>query len=172
MVHDTTKSRSLLSLLKEKDNIKFYDTALDYNPNNLIAYFGLCMLKMEKQQGSIVSGCYVPRLDFNLNTKKANFKNWWESIVIKDSKGKTFSRKMLVLAVSNKDGGAHVDPELDMDYAALSKFNSGGWVAYSGDMLNPSTVNPFKNGPELPSIRQISYEILKTLKDIHPMLFL
>ncbi len=49
-----------------------------------------------------------------------SFTRWWEEIVIKDLGGKTFNRRDVVLALANTEGGAHVDPLLNEDYAQLS----------------------------------------------------
>lgn len=169
LVHDTSKSTSLLQLLKKKD-IFFCDTATDYNPQNILPHFGLCQSRLEIKSVHSGTGSFVPCLDSCLEihgVRKIKFNDWWEKIVIKDSKSNLFTRKKLVLQVSNKDGGAHVDPELDSDYAALSRFNSAGWNVINGDLK----VEPFKNGPELPSIRQIAYEILLTLADEYPNFF-
>lgn len=162
LVHDTSKSVSLLRLLKKKD-IDFCDTSLEYDPRNYLAQTGLCQLMVEKKLGVDIAGRYVPRLNSCSTIKKVPFENWWNKIIIKDSKSKYFTRKNLVLIICNKDGGAHIDPELNMDFAALSKFNSGGWETYHNGQ-----VSPFKNGPELASIRQIAYEVLLTLEETFP----
>lgn len=171
LVHDTSKSTSLLRLLNKKD-ICFYNTAADYDPKNLLPYFGLCIFGLGKKSGQSITGRYMPCLvapnPNRHHPRKIRFNDWWEQVVIKDSKSNFFTRKKLVLDVSNKDGGAHVDPELGSDYAALSKFNSAGWKVINRD----SKEEPFKNGPELPSIRQIAYEILLTLADKYPRFFL
>ena len=65
-----------------------------------------------------------------------------------------------MLAVANKEGGAHIDPKLDQTYANLSRFNSLGWKA-----VISGVDQDFKNTPVLPSIRQITHEVLKTLRD-------
>lgn len=44
LVHDTTRSTSLLKSLHKKD-ILFYDTAPYYSPSNLHPHLGLVMLK-------------------------------------------------------------------------------------------------------------------------------
>ena len=169
LVHDTSKSTSLLHLLKKKD-IDFYDTSTDYEPQNLMPHFGLCFLRFERKSGESATGSYVPCLDscFEIhNVKKIKFNDWWEKVVIKDSKSNFFTRRKLVLEVSNKEGGAHVDHELDSDWADLSKFNSAGWKVITGNLK----AEPFKNSPGLSSIRQIAYEILLTLADEYPIFF-
>jgi len=144
LLHDTQNSTSLLTLLKKKDML-FYDTSLDYNQNNLLLSPGLLMLKMEPNGGE-----YVPPLGNGPPTRYCN----------------KLTRKDLVLTVCNKDGGAHVDPKLDEVYYALSRSNSLGWK-----YIKNGIEKDFATRPELASIRQISYEVLKSLKDGFPEYF-
>ena len=90
------------------------------------------------------------------------FDVWWQKIVIIDAKKQKFSRKDLILALANKVGGAHVDPELDADYAALSRDNSMGCFYEVADDTGPVT------DIELVSCRQIAEEILVSLKKVRP----
>ena len=164
LVHDTSQSTSLLTLLGKK-NIFFYDSAADYDCRNLISSNCLTMIKLS--QGGAE---YVAPLN-NLSPsrskdKKVSFDEWWGRIVYKDDANNLFTRKKLVLTVANKEGGAHIDPELDQAYASLSRFNSLGWKAFKNGVEKD-----FNNTPILPSIRQIAHEVLKTLKDEFPDLF-
>jgi len=166
LLHDTPKSTSLLTLLNKK-NINFYDSALPYDPRNLLTYSGLTMMRLSTKEGA----SYVAPLDEGAptrsKTRKIAFNTWWNGMfVVKDKHGKTFTRKELVLNTANTDGGAHVDPELDVAYANLSRFNSLGWKVFRRDI-----VDDFRNSPVLPSVRQITHEVLKTLKDEFPGLF-
>ncbi len=166
LVHDTSNSKSLLSLLNKK-NIKFYDSALPYNPRNLAPYNGLTMMRLSTSEGA----SYVAPLNdgppTRSRTKKLAFNTWWNGMfVIKDKDGTTLTRKDLVLNTVNTDGGAHVDPKLNIAYANLSRFNSLGWKVFRNDIEDD-----FKNSPVIPSIRQIAHEVLKTLKDEFPKLF-
>jgi hypothetical protein len=65
-----------------------------------------------------------------------------------------------------KDGGAHVDSKLDEAYYALSRSNSLGWK-----YIKNGVEKDFATRPELASMRQISYEVLKSLKDEFPEYF-
>jgi hypothetical protein len=97
---------------------------------------------------------------------KVPFDSWWNKIVLSDTEKHTFSRKDLVLSVSNKDGGAHIDKTLDEQYARLKRFKTLGLQFVShGQPEIPAT------GPELVSIRQICYEVITTLMDEFPHLF-
>jgi len=155
LLHDKGRtSVSLLTLLNKKD-ILFYDTALEYNPNNLLSMPGLVMLKAGPDGGE-----YIPPLDMRCSKGKIPFPQWWNNIVVVDIKGNKSTRKDLVLTVCEKDGGAHVDPKLDEAYYAFSRSNSLGWK-YQKD----GVVQDFTGRPELASIRQVAYEVLKSLKD-------
>lgn len=158
LLHDKGRtSVSLLTLLNKKD-ILFYDTALEYNPNNLLSMPGLVMLKAGPDAGE-----YIPPLDMRCSKGKIPFPQWWSNIVVVDIKGNKSTRKDLVLTVCEKDGGAHVDPKLDEAYYAFSRSNSLGWK-YQKD----GVVQDFTGRPELASIRQVAYEVLKSLKDEFP----
>ena len=166
LVHDTSQSTSLLTLLGRKRHMLFYDSASKYDPRSLAPSNCFTVMKFSANAAE-----YVAPLD-DLSSardknKKRSFNNWWERLIIyKDNKNNTFTRKDLVLAVANKEGGAHVDPKLDQQYADLSRFNSLGWKLFvHGEEKD------FNNTPILPSIRQIAHEVLRTLKDELPDLF-
>jgi len=166
LIHDTSQSSSLLTLLGVKRNTSFYDSAAAYNPRNLLTSSCLTVMRI-----SPAGGEYVAPLD-NLSParskdKRVGFDRWWNrNIVLKDNANNTFTRKDLVLAVANKEGGAHIDPKLDEAYANLSRFNSMAWKFFKSGVERD-----FKNSPVLPSIRQITHEVLKTLKDEFPDFF-
>jgi len=167
LVHDTSQSTSLLTLLERKRHMLFYDSASKYDPRNLATSNCLTMMKLSTTEGAE----YVAPLDDLSSARDKNmkrgFNNWWERLIIyKDNKNNKFTRRDLVLAVANKEGGAHVNPRLDQRYAELSRFNSLGWKQFvHGEEKD------FNNTPILPSIRQIAHEVLKTLKDEFPDLF-
>jgi hypothetical protein len=164
LVHDTRNSISLLSQLGKK-SILFYDSATDYEPDNILTQSSLLIIKMGPEGAE-----YIAPLDKFENRKtyrKRSFNNWWNRVYIfKDKNGQLFSRKDIVLGVADTDGGAHVDPQLKQNYANISRFNS----------LAFRYVN--KNGEDKPlpspipsAIRQITHEVLKTLNDEFPALF-
>ena len=169
LLHDTQKSTSLLTLLKKKD-ILFYDTSLDYTPNNLPSTKGLIMTKFTMTETGQKSAEYVPPLDDGPPTRyrkgKISFEKWWNKIVFVDIKGNKLTRRSLILAVANKDGGVHVDHELDKGYADMTRFDSLGFI-----FVQDGNKRHFATHPELASVRQISHEVLKSLKDEFPEYF-
>jgi hypothetical protein len=156
LLHDTKNSHSLLDQLGKK-NIRFYDSAADDFPGNVMrSYHGLTSIRVSFDEGEKTR--YRPRLDVSGDVEMLEFEPWWNAVVIRDAAERTLSRKDLVLSMANQDGGAHVDPELDEVYALISRYNSLGIEVTA----NGSTT-PVPN-VELASVRQIAHEVLKTLK--------
>jgi hypothetical protein len=155
LVHDTSKSRSLLGQLGRLQSQKFVDTALPEVPGNVGTYSGLLSISADQTGAK-----YTPHLDdVPAAPRQIDFPDWWTNQpVFIDSAKRKFSRKDLVLAAANQDGGAHVDPALDESYMQLSKKNSLNW--FSGQ--NGKDFVPIP-APERVAIRQIAHEILKTL---------
>jgi hypothetical protein len=134
----------------------FADTSRDYDPNNLLEVYhsfnGLVTTQLDGLEIRYVAPLDQPSHDRIL---KSTFLDWWNKVVYIDMNRENFTRRDLVLAVTNKDGGAHVDPELDQKYVDFSRNNSLGWVlSKSGVEHAPLT------GPVYPSIRQIAHELL------------
>ena len=152
LLHNTSRSTSLLTHLKKND-ILFYDTSSDYDPNNLLSQMMLIKMRIGPQGPE-----YIPVLDnespIHDLKKKVPFEDWWKKVVFVNTKGDTFDRKDLILNLSNKDGGAHIDANLDDAYANLTRFNSLGWMFERGG------IHEDLGNPVLASVRQISYEVI------------
>jgi len=163
LVHDTSRSKSLLALMGIKDKIEFLSTASpepSLPVENLLPEARLVTIRSWAKNGD-GGAKYEPILDEKIPGhpwRALIFKDWWYEIVIDDKKNK-FCRKDLVLEVANKDGGAHIAPELDEVYYKLTRENSMGWKFSNGKFEKN-----FENSPVLPSIRQIAFEMLKTLE--------
>lgn len=138
----------------DKKNCKFIDSASDYDPSNLLSHGGLVSFYCGPLETR-----YIAMLDDKLTqAKHVNFEEWWNKIAFIDNQRRTLTRKQLILAACNQDGGGHVDPDLDEDYAAISKDNSLGWMINEGGDKRPL------QGAARVAIRQIAHEVLKTLK--------
>src|SRR5690606_33256698 len=123
-------SRALLEQLGMR-NGRFYDTAGPINPRNLLSQCNLVVLA--SRSGSPSS--YEPLVAAGggpFAPKRIPFVNWWNDPVLKDNKSRMFSRRELITHVADTDGGAHVDPQLDEVYMALSRQNSLGWKFTDG----------------------------------------
>jgi hypothetical protein len=163
LVHDTNNQTSLISQLNKKE-ILFYDSAADYEPDNLLTQSSILIMKTRPEGRE-----FIAPLDNSQDRiyKKREFNNWWNRVYIfKDKNGNLFSRKDIILEVADTDGGAHIDPNLNQDYANLSRFNSLAWR-----YVNKKGEDKPLPSPVPPAIRQIAHEVLKTLKDEFPELF-
>lgn len=165
LVHDTRSCSALLTQLN-KMNILFYDSASAFDPMNRLTSNCLTTMKVSAENRGELKGEYIAPLD-NLSgrkskNRKVSFDRWQKrNIIYKDNVGSEFNRRDLILNVADKEGGAHVDPKLDQSYASLSKSQSLAQKIRTSD----GRVKEFENSPIPPSIRQISHEVLKTLKD-------
>jgi hypothetical protein len=154
LVHDTVSSTSLLQQLNEKTRA-FHDTAIPGVPGNLATYGALVQMALGPN-GDV----YVPFLDgpfpSGWTPVGVAFDKWWRRIVFTNPERLAMSRKDLVLAVANQDGGAHIDPSLSEAYAALSRQNAMGWV------FEKEGAHFVVRPAELAAVRQIAHELLKT----------
>ena len=164
LVHDTKHSTSLMKLLGIKD-IDFFDSSSDYDTQNLLSFLGLVLIKKFPGGAEYVPKCVIPPKPLNRKYRSIPFEEWWNKVVIVDKHKKRFTRRDLVLSLSNKEGGAHVDPKLDASYIALTRENSLGWRYFIGNL--EGDISPI----ELASMRQISQEIFLTLKSSFPQYF-
>lgn len=146
----TQNSNSLFNQLAYTNNFLFWSSANLYTPSNLLSSWSLLSL-----QSNGIEMLYIPRLkEIASRTFFLELNDWWNEIIF-DDKQFFLSRKDIVLAVSNKDGGAHVDPEFDESYANITKRNSLGFFIET----NKGSVPP-NNNPAYASVRQIACEVL------------
>ncbi len=165
LLNDSKQSRSLFSQLSLK-SMGFLDTAIPIKGSEKHTVLGLIQTKIIVNDDHGLSGKHCPLLAFRPQgwpqAKKKLFPEWWNQIVLTDLSNRKFSRRTLVMAVANTDGGAHIDPELDADYAALSRGNSIGFSVGKNGITTPIDKS------ELASIRQIAHEIIVSISERHP----
>jgi hypothetical protein len=164
LFHETNKSRSLLGQLHLRE-IFWVNTAHPYDRENLVSHVALIAIKFEPGRVPWL----IPKVTANGELEKIEFNKWWSHPVIVSVTGsekRFFSRRNLILNVSDTDGGAHVDPELEDFYAELSRKNSVGIMVIKGEEKYPLL------HPEIPSLRQIAHEVLLTLQKKAPEYFI
>jgi len=160
LMHDTTRSKSLLNQLNLKKRL-FYDSSFR-TPGKLIGpYEGLVLKAMIESAPKYVAA--LDEVPLEMIGKYVPFDQYWNNTVIIDAMGNEFSRKKLILSLANKDGGAHVDPKLDYKYAVLARQYSMGWT----QSVDGGLSTPFLE-VEKAAVRQIAHEILATLKPEYP----
>ncbi len=159
LLHVTKNSRALLDQLGMRSG-RFLSSAPSLNRKNLLSECNLVSIEIKNGESKYIPLVTIGGGPFSL--QPVQFVSWWSEPVLKDRYGKFFSRSELVLNISNTDGGAHVDPELDEAYMALSRENSFGWVVDSGDK-----VSAISGRIELACMRQIAHELQSTLHRYH-----
>ena len=160
LFHDTERSKdskSLLSQLDIKEKLYYYNTAIPETQ------FGLTGIMTTTEGGGRTE--HHPPLDNGGELRKKRpwilFSEWWNDMnVLYDGKS-YFNRRKLVTSLANQDGGAHVDPKLEKDYADVSRNNT----------LNVFHEGKPVNGVVLASVRQIAFEVCRTLKEKYPSYF-
>ena len=157
LVHDTPQSHALLEQVGDLSSMSFLDTSLPIDPANLLPHGGLVVMQMTAGQGATwiqrlaVPGPPVP----GAAPRLVPFSTWWTEDVMKDHNGTRWSRSRMVLAIANKEGGAHIDPEQPVDVTSIEGENSMGWT-YRDPLVGDQ---PMSNGPLMPSIRQVAHEL-------------
>jgi hypothetical protein len=139
LLHYQGRSNALLQQLGYRSG-KYLSSGVPISPGNLLTEASLLAMTM-----SPAGMKWIPLIavgnDMN-PPRYLPFSDWWLEPVLKDNKGRKFSRLDLVKHVADTDGGAHVDPGLDEAYMDLSRNNSLGWVI-------SSTQLPLENRVEL-----------------------
>ncbi len=181
-LHDSRNSTSLLQHLGVKDKLPFKDTAAAVpspasSPDTVVWAFsgGLCMVKAGSDDLTFHPPVGGEEGKLDRSHPDACFEDWWIRPLLSDMSGNTFSRQDFVLAVANQDGGAHVDAKLNAAYQALTRENSLGLTQHGSDGrgnvglgvslgVPPDDGTPISNSLALASIRQMTYEVLESLK--------
>ncbi|HGF7511452.1 TPA: hypothetical protein AB5A35_003429 [Vibrio cholerae] len=164
LVHDTKSSTSLLAHLNRKERL-FLST--NNESQNESVHLGLVRrINVGVCDGKGGEAKYWPLCDERYfaspdSQSYVEFETWWSKEEIFRSPKASLTRKDLVLAIANKDGGAHFDKEVTSNYDDFRKKWSGGSCLVG---INSGIKRGYDNIPTLPAIRQIAYELLTTLQ--------
>jgi hypothetical protein len=149
LVHDG-RGKSLLGQLGMLDQ-PLLAFSVPWEPLNVVAHTGLVGM------AGATSDQWTPLLDFG--RRPLPFPEWWSEVVVCDDHRETLTRRDLVMTMADQDGGAHVDPALEVKYERMSRQNSTGWKLFGNAGEKPM------RGLHTASVRQIAHEILRTLRD-------
>lgn len=164
LFNDYRKNISITTQMNIKRHLRFFATDNQLNNKNLLTECNL-IYQSVTENGLATEFQYKPVLNDTHFFRRVQFHTWWDEDIIRDKFRRTISRKSLVFMLRNKDGGAHVDPEINNDiYESLSRENSLNWniVDIKSDGCEERSPAP---GPELVIMRQIGHEVLKTFDD-------
>ena len=157
--------------------IIFHDTS---KSTSLITHLGIGavpMLSSAKGRGNlndyiawILSWESIPQVtdtpQFGDKFQPVNIKRWWDGEVVLVHDNRDYTRRKIILATANTDGGAHVAEKLDEFYRALGEGTQGISL-----VVNMSKVPETERGIEhraknahLAMIRQFAFEFLAAVR--------
>lgn len=166
LLHDTSKSSSLLKQLDLKGDFVSYHTKEEQTPGQS-RNFIVCSLI-----GNPVH-YYAPNFILvDLKKDVLTFESWWNEVVMLDFEGNAFSRKLIVTTLANQDGGAHVAPTVNELYYKLTRENSQRIFSgkpgldFSEGFPKQFPKDALVNSPSAVwhTVRQISHEVIESLK--------
>jgi hypothetical protein len=89
---------------------------------------------------------------------------WWNNEPVFNHDGVPYSRRMICLSAAEKDGGAHVDEELERYYQVLcaGEYAIGiqGDLQFDGEAPFPQGVTLYSTNAHLALLRQFAHEVL------------
>lgn len=171
LVHDTQSSNSLLNQLNlkgisfynssaGKDDISFWRGNFGINGWGIstLPFIGIVGKDVLVESNNVTVKYFPIYKQWNqLNYfKTIDFEAWWNGIIYDNRMGVTLSRKNLILNVSNKDGGAHID-ELRVEYISFKTADVFKYV-YNGQIQGTD------NMPVYPAVLQIAWELYNSIK--------
>lgn len=172
LVHDTGASRSLLGQMGVKNELLWISSG-SVDPANLIATFNLAFFSTETGGFGPLPAEFIQEIG-----SMVDFETWWTEPVMKDVTGDKFSRKEIVLALANKEGGSHVD-KLQKRMRSLAREGSlglsvgpePGTINFGGSVETFVPSDGLVIASPLPaSVNTITTEIYNTLTNQWPML--
>jgi hypothetical protein len=150
LVHNTKASISLLKHLNAT-TINLLSTTPEPSAQT-ISFVGLGMMRVGGGKSE-----FFPQLgDGPPVNQLVPISKWWDQIVMVLN-SQRISRRDIVLAAANKDGGAHVDSKLSSEYEALAKDGAVGSFVYQ---TQGQRVEAPIQDAHLVSLKQLRYELL------------
>ena len=116
-------------------------------------YGGLLIKKVTNKDNGLNLD-FLPLLDGNKNSKTMPFEEWYNGVVF-ESKEHSFTREDCVESVADKDGGAHLDRNIPMDYHTFRQ-------PTALQVLIDGQLAVFNQNPVYVSVRQIAWEVLES----------
>lgn len=170
LLHEAVGSHALIQEFGLQHRLTWVDTAGVPNPK--VQSSAACLTLMNVRKGAHAHGEYVPKFSLYppapIRTRSGGhidrgsripFEHWWTNPVVKDADGAEYSRKQLVLALTERGPDGRLDPETAAAYDALVDSASLGG-ALLDETPSPATLT---HNPVMASVRQISYEVLQSI---------
>ena len=139
LFYDKNDSSSLSKLLNLQVNHNFY-SYFTPEPNAVVDYGQLFFARFIDSSVLLQQDGYQDVYIFYLGKKdrshKLDFQGWWNEVIFKFSDAQ-LTRKDIVLAAANTDGGAHYDPKIRNKYQKYYSVRNGLSSIKMKPPLNP-----------------------------------
>jgi hypothetical protein len=155
LIHNTKQSTSLLRHLGA-DSIDLLSTVIEPSADTLFC-IGFGVREATVADGK-VTATYAPLFDGPIKAF-VPVSTWWNQVVYVLNPTTRLKRKDIVLCAANKDGGAHVDSILNVEYQALTQDGVLGSLVYQKG--TETSAQPFTDA-HLVAIRQMGHELLNS----------
>lgn len=148
LIHQTTRSESLLKQLGVRETIGLM-TSVDTTPitSAVTIWDGLSVLPPMPQSA-------FPAFLRSMKLTKIPLPDWWQQIVMAENRLRV-TRRQIVLMAANKDGGAHVDEDLN-DTEQLLKRGMWRQATYTPSGI----VEEALSNQHMIGLRRFGFEIL------------
>jgi hypothetical protein len=162
LVHDGGSIVSLLSQLGIRGSLRFVSSGM-LIPGNLLNEHPLVGIQMNNDPVPSIKALPLctgmPPEEIPI--RHTQFPHWWAEELIFRQQGVELTRRRLVFALRHQDGGGHVGELTDPSYVRIK--------------TSPVWIGQISGQPDEPlyamtgSVRQIAWEITKTLDDYGPV---
>jgi hypothetical protein len=153
LVHDTKSSTSLLSHLNAKGVLLL--STVTGKPDPAMKYFhGMGMARQHPDGRREL----IPSFSLPLSSS-IPADSWWNETIFVLETGVFLTRKSVVLAAADQDGGAHVDLNVSARYSALATDGAAG--TYARD-TGSGYAWVSASDAHLVALRQMGYELLNS----------
>jgi len=123
-------------------------------------YTGLLINTINNWGNGYIADVKIKSNAFSQVNRMLPFEQWWNEVVFCDTiANQQMSRWDVIRMIANKDGGAHFDPSVPIQYETFRHPNL--FKVYFG-----TTIIPFSKNPVYVSVRQIAWEVMESLKNI------
>ena len=147
-----TGGRSVMNLMGVTNSQKILSTVPQRISERTISSIGFLGLRVKQGKPS----WYAPVGDAKGAQNLLTTEKWLEEPIFKTGLI-TFSRLKLIKVIADKEGGAHLDPNIDPEYYEIARASGAGWTFFLGDGQEIPMGDPF---PAM--LRQLCYEVLMT----------
>ncbi|BCW44715.1 hypothetical protein [Arthrobacter sp. StoSoilB5] len=110
LVHDTSRSSSLLKQMGVKDKLRWIDSNGGRDARSAIMFTSLVVFRARVlEDGMELAVIPVPQSEILERGLLLDFETWWRTAPVMVGNGEQISRADIVDMLANQDGGAHVD---------------------------------------------------------------